>query len=210
MLVISSNRGLCGAYNANVLRTAYRWADELKESNRALDLEVAGKKAAGFFKFQGIPVTETHTISDAPAYEEVEPIASRYIEDFLAGKLDAVHVAYMSFVSASRQVPRVAQLLPLVPTPAENAEGGGALYEFSPSAEQILDELMPMAVKTVLFQAFLDAAVSEQIMRMIAMKAATENAKDLGKTLTRDYNRARQAQITTELMEVISGAAALG
>ncbi len=94
-------------------------------------------------------------------------------------------------------------------TPPRNAAGGGALYDFSPSVQAILDQLMPLAVKTILFQAFLEARVSEQIMRMVAMKAATENAGELGRNLTRSFNRARQAQITTELMEIIGGAAAL-
>jgi len=211
ILVIASNRGLCGAYNANVLRAGFAWARELRERQRQLDLEVAGKKALGFFKFQKIAVAKAHVMSDQPTFDDVEPIAARYIDDFLAGGLDAVYVASMQFISNARQVPKVLPLLPLTPRPrAEGGPGGPVpLYDFGPSPQAILDELMPLAVKTLLFQAFLDATVSEQIMRMIAMKAATDNAKDLGRSLTRRYNRVRQAQITTELMEVIGGAAAL-
>ena len=211
LLVISSNRGLCGAFNSNVLRAAIGHVRELQAGKREVELETAGRKAVAFFRFQNVPVTESHTMPDQPPYDEVERLAERYIADFLDGRHDAVRVAYMRYVSNARQVPEVIQLLPLQPTPREPGEPGGpdALYDFSPSVEAVLDDLMPLAVKTVLFQAFLDATVSEQIMRMVAMKAATDNAGDLGRLLTRKFNRARQTQITTELMEIISGAAAL-
>jgi F-type H+-transporting ATPase subunit gamma len=127
--------------------------------------------------------------------------------------VDAISVASMQFVSVSRQVPAVVKLLPLEPAPRDGSAreaAAEALCEFRPSPESILEELLPMAVRAALYQAFLDAVVSEQLLRMVAMKAATENARDLGKTLNRNYNRARQTQITTELMEVVSGAAALG
>jgi F-type H+-transporting ATPase subunit gamma len=140
------------------------------------------------------------------------------MEQFAAGQYDAVRVVYMRFISNSRQAPEVMQLLPLKPPVADAktaasaaapSQGAQPLYEFSPSGPELLADLLPLRVKTALFQAFIDAVVSEQIMRMVAMKAATDNARALGKNLRRSYNRARQAQITTELMEVISGAAAL-
>ena len=213
VLVITSNRGMCGAYNAHAFRTAMTHIRELRDRGRELELETAGKKAVGFFKFQKIPVTTNHSIGDQPGYDEIERLALTYIDDFVAGRHDAVHVVSMEFVNVARQVPRVIQLLPLQPavapeTPTDDARGG-ALYDFSPSVQAILDQLMPLAVKTILFQVFLEARVSEQIMRMVAMKAATENAGELARNLTRTFNRARQAQITTELMEIISGAAAL-
>ncbi|MHC4766126.1 MAG: ATP synthase F1 subunit gamma [Planctomycetota bacterium] len=210
LLVIASNRGLCGAYNANVLRTGMEHVRSLRSDGLELDLETAGKKAVGFFRFQKVEAAQRHTVPDQPPYDQVEAMAQQYIEDFVAGRHDAVRVASMHFVSNARQVPTLMQLLPLVPaTGHSEATGPRATYEFSPSAEAILGELLPLAVKTALFQAFLDAAVSEHIMRMVAMKAATENAGDLRKTLTRRFNRARQTQITTELMEIIGGAAAL-
>lgn len=219
LLVISSDRGLCGAFNSNVLRKSLNHIRDLKNRNVAFDLEVSGKKAFAFFKFLQIPTAHRHTIGDKPKYEEVERLASRYIDEFTAGKYDAVRVAFMRFESNSRQVPEVAQLLPLkAPTatqPAVAADGSkeaasaNATYEFSPSSEALLADLLPLTVKTSLFQAFNDAVVSEQIMRMVAMKAATENAKDLGKSLRRQFNRARQTKITTELTEIVSGAAAL-
>jgi F-type H+-transporting ATPase subunit gamma len=219
VVVIASDRGLCGAYNANVLRKGLGHIRGLKERATDLTLEISGKKAVGFFQFARIPIAEHHTIGDKPAYEDVNALATRYMQAFVDGEYDAVRVVYMRYVSNSRQVPTVAQLLPLsADEPAEaaaaasgdDAAGGpNASYEFSPSAEGLLAEMLPLTVKTQLFQCFNDAVVSEQIMRMIAMKAATENARDLKKSLNRQFNRARQAQITTELTEIISGAAAL-
>lgn len=219
LLVISSDRGLCGAYNSHVLRTAMHHIRALRGSGGEVDLYTAGKKAVGFFKFQRVPVVERLSFGDKPRYEEVQRLAERFIEAFVAGKYDAVRVAHMRFVSNSRQTPEVMQLLPLKSEAAaaepskgegqKTAQPGGALYEFSPSADQLLAALLPLTVKVSLFQAFTDAVVSEQIMRMVAMKAATENARDLSKSLKRDYNRARQTRITTELMEVIAGAAGL-
>jgi F-type H+-transporting ATPase subunit gamma len=220
LLVISSDRGLCGAFNSNVLRKALHHVRDLKEKNTQLSLETAGKKAVGFFKFQHVPVVHRHTMGDKPKYDNVEQLAMRYIDDFCAGQYDAIRVAYMRFESNSRQIPEVMQLLPLKavgnqPAKAETKEPTpesakvAANYEFSPSSEALLADLLPMTVKASLFQAFNDAVVSEQLMRMVAMKAATENAKDLGKTLKRQYNRARQTRITTELTEIVSGAAAL-
>ena len=211
MLVISSDRGLCGAYNGNVLRTGLLQLRELRSQGKEVDLETSGKKAVGFFRFQKLPISERHTIGDKPKYEDVNRVAERYIQEFVDGRYDRISVVYMRFISNARQVPEIMQLLPLkTPTADEPTEGAAvANYDFSPSSKQLLDDLLPMAVKTALFQAFNDAVVSEQIMRMVAMKAATENAKELGRNLRRDFNRARQSQITTELTEIIAGAAAL-
>ncbi len=212
LLVISSNRGLCGAYNGNVLRTALAHVRGLQGREIEVDLETSGKKAVAFFRFQRMDIAQRHMFGDEPPYDRVEQLAQRYLDEFSEGRLDAVRVVSMHFIRNSRQVPQVMQLLPLQSATGESEAadaGAQALYEFSPSAEGLLGELLPMAVKTALFQAFLEAVVSEQIMRMVAMKAATENASELRKILGRRFNRARQTQITTELMEVISGAAAL-
>lgn len=209
LLVISSDRGLCGAYNSNVLRGALRHIRAASAEGKTVEVEAAGKKAAAFFKFQKHDPVEKFTLGDKPLFEDVARIADRYMDGFANGQWDTVRVAYMRFESNSKQVAEIIQLLPLSQDAGEEKEGTTANYDFSPSAEDILDDLLPRSVKTSLFQAFNDATVSEQIMRMIAMKAATENANDLGKDLRRDYNRARQAKITTELTEIISGAAAL-
>jgi F-type H+-transporting ATPase subunit gamma len=210
LLVISSDRGLCGAFNGNVLRMALKHVRDTAANGIEVDIETSGKKSAAFFKFQKMNPVEKFSIGDKPSFEDVSRLADRYMDGFSDGKWSAVRVAYMRFESNAKQIAEIIQLLPLAPEESnEQASGSSANYEFSPSAGEILDDLLPRSMKTTLFQAFNDAVVSEQIMRMIAMKAATENANDIGRDLRRDYNRARQAQITTELTEIISGAAAL-
>jgi len=209
LLVIVSDRGLCGAYNGNVLRTAF---DNVRASDAEVAIEVAGKKGMGFFRFQKLDVSKQHMVGDTPKYEDVEAIGSSYLERYLAGEFDAIRVCSMRYISTARQNAEVTQLLPLS-MPDDDGEAVDAslqaVYDFSPSAGELLDELLPTTVRTLLFQLFNEAAVSEHVQRMIAMKSATENANDFSRTLNRDYNRARQSKITTELMEVISGAAAL-
>lgn len=213
MLVLTSNRGLCGAYNANVLRTAAGFIRD--HGDTTFDLEAVGKKAIAYFRFADMAVSRSYThFTDKAAYGEVEELASDYIDRFIAGEFDAVRVCYMRFESSSRQTPHILQLLPMEPPRAE----GGAdaepsvrpVYEFSPDPQTLLGELLPLAVKARLFQCFNDAIVSEQIARMVAMGAATDNAGKMSRNLKREFNRARQAQITTELSEIIGGAAALG
>lgn len=224
LLVICANRGLCGGYNANVLGMANRRRGELKASMPELRLEVAGKRGISYFRYRGVRPDEAFThFEDRPRFEEVEVLADRYLASFLAGKLDRLDVAYMRFLSASKQVPRVETLLPL--GSVEAATAGLAVrhpaaqrpqpshvpvqYEFLPSAADILAEVLPISFKVRLFKCFLDAAVSEQIARMVAMKGATENAGNMIRDLTMRYNRARQAQITKELAEIMGGAEAL-
>ena len=213
-LVITSDRGLCGPYNGSVLRTAM---GHLRSSPAASggEIELIGKKGASFLRFNRVEVSRTYSIGDKPSFEDVERIAEAYMARFIAGDITAVRVVYMRYISAGRQTPEVLQLLPLKP-PAKKADapaapGGGftAQYEFSPEAGELLDALLPATVKATLFQAINDSVVSEQVARMVAMKSATDNAGKMRRTLTRDYNRARQAQITTELTEIVSGAAAL-
>ncbi len=215
LLVLTSNRGLCGGFNGNVQRAAFhRWA-ELQQHVPHTTLEVSGKRGIGAFKFRGMPadVTFTH-FEDKPTFDEVDVLATRYLDDYILGKLDRLDVAYMRFESASRQEVAVQTLLPLAgietddddPVPAGHKHD---LYEFMPSPESILAEVVPTSFKIRLFKCFLDAAVSEQIARMVAMKAATENADDLIRRLSMQYNRARQGRITNELMDVIGGVEAL-
>lgn len=213
ILVLSASRGFCGSYNANVMRPAVQHIRNLGKAN--IDTEVVGKKGIAVMKFSRLEVDTYHDhIGDTPLYDDVQAIAQKYMDDFIAGKYDAVRVAYMRFVSMSKQVPEVMTLLPLEPPKVEDAPAGvaadaGANYEFSPSAEELLGELLPITVKSTLYQAFNEAAVSEQLARMVAMKSATDAAGKVGKTLKRQFNRARQAAITTELSEIIAGAAAL-
>ena len=211
ILVIASDRGLCGAYNGHVLRTSLIALKGVKSRNAESVVETIGKKATAFFKFQKIPVVQKHQFGDRPTFEMVEPLAERLMSEYLAGQYDACRVVYMKFVSNSKQVPETMQLLPMrVPAAAKSdVKSSESLYEFSPNASELLNDLLPRAVKISLFQAVIDAIVSENVMRMIAMKAATDNASGIAKSLHRSYNRARQGRITTELTEIISGAAAL-
>jgi F-type H+-transporting ATPase subunit gamma len=209
-LVITSDRGLCGPYNGTVLRNAMRYFRE-DTDNSTGRIEVIGKKGANALRFNGFEPTVHHThFGDKPSYQNVEKLATEYIELFTSGQVSRVSVAYMKFLSAGRQRPEIIQLLPFdAPEKKEDASTTNLDYEFSPSADELLGELLPAAVKVTLYQCFNDAIVSEHVARMVAMKAATDNAGKMGKALTRKFNRARQAQITTELTEIISGAAAL-
>lgn len=216
LLVLSSNRGLCGGYNASILREATGRIRAIREEGVNLQLELSGKRAISYYRFQRVDAANTFTqFEDKPTFAEVEALAGRYISDYIAGRLDRVEVAYMKFLNAARQAPVVETLLPLSSAaPPLRREGQASAaatveYEFVPSARDILEEILPVSFKVRLFKCFLDAAVSEQIARRVAMKAATENAQDMIKTLTRQYNRARQAQITKEIAEVIGGAEAL-
>jgi F-type H+-transporting ATPase subunit gamma len=212
-LVLTSDRGLCGPYNGSVLRNSMHHFRANPSAKNGV-VEVVGKKGVGFYKFNGVEVARQHTqFGDKPSYDEVDRLAQDYIDRYTAGEISRVSVVSMRFLSAGRQVPEVMQLLPFkTPEGAKDKKTAGAInaiYEFSPAGPELLNDLVPAAVKATLFQAFKDAVVSEHVARMVAMKAATDNAGKMGKNLTRTYNRARQAQITTELTEIISGAAAL-
>ena len=212
LLVLTSNRGLCGGYNGAILRHVTRRLRE-KSADEQLSLEVAGKRGINFLKFQGQEFDRTYTqFEDKPRFDEVEEIADRYIDGFIAGDIHRVDVAYTKFESSSRQTAVLETLLPigsLGDDDGESDSGPSVDYEFLPSPEDILEEIVPAAFKARLFKCFLDAAVSEQIARMVAMKGATENAGEMISDLSMQYNRARQSQITSELSEIIGGAAAL-
>lgn len=215
LLVLTANRGLCGGYNGSVIRAAVPRIEELRSKYAHLRLEVSGKRGISAFKFRRQSVDETFTqFDDQPKYEEVEPIANRYLDLFASRKLDRLDVAYTKYVNASKQVAVVETLLPLgslegAGADAEESKKAGSMYEFLPSAGSILEEVVPASFKVKLFKCFLDAAVSEQIARMVAMKSATENASEMIKELSMTYNRARQSQITGEIMEIIGGVEAL-
>jgi F-type H+-transporting ATPase subunit gamma len=210
-LILTSDRGLCGPYNGSVLRTAMAHLRGSEQARRGR-IELVGKKGVNFLRFNRIEVARQHALGDRPGFEEVARLAEDYMDRFIRGEVTAVRIIYMRFISTGRQTPEVLQLLPLRPPP--KGDGGeqprfSAQYEFSPPAKELLDDLLPETVKATLFQCVSDAIVSEHVARMVAMKSATDNAGKLGRLLTRRYNRARQAQITTELTEIISGAAAL-
>lgn len=215
LLVVCANRGLCGGYNGSILREAQAVLRKNKEAGIGQDTELSGKRAIAFFRYQGIAALQTYTqFEDKPSFDQVEELANRYIQMYTSGQIDRLEVAYMKFVTASRQVPVVETLLPLSSlgdskSAATASAGGSVEYDFLPNAAEILESIVPVAFKQRLFKCFLDAAVSEQIARRVAMKAATENAADLIKEISRQYNRARQADITKEISELIAGSEAL-
>ncbi len=222
MLMLTSNRGLCGGYNGSVIRAAVQRRTELREAADKFQFEISGKRGISAMKFRAVPVDHSYTkFEDQPAFLDVAAIADRLMDDFTSGRMDRLDVAYTRFVSVSKQVAVVETLLPFSqPKPEEAAAdaklasvtadlSGKADYEFLPSAESILAEVVPASFRVKLFKCFLDAAVSEQIARMVAMKSATENAGDIIKQLSMTYNRARQSKITQEIMEIIGGVEAL-
>ncbi len=225
LLVITSNRGLCGAYNAAVLRKMMEIRKERTAAGITPGMEVVGKKGVNYLKFLGVPMTHTITdVEDKIAFARVSEMAERYMAAYQAGEIARVDVVYTQFHSVAVQRPTVAQLLPIEPagegTEArghEGTKGGGAAgrpaqnveFEFSPPPAELLKRLIPEAVKIRLYQCFNDAIVSEQVGRMVAMKAATDAAGDMVKFLTRSYNRARQSQITMELADIVGGANAV-
>ena len=210
LLILTSNRGFAGGYNGGILRQAMGRARDRRGAGERVAVEVSGKKGIAALKFEGHETDRQYTqFEDKPAFDEVDELASRYAADFMAGRIQRLDVAWMKFETAARQSVAVETLLPFGDL-TEAADAGPATdYEFLPSKEDILQELVPAAFKARLFKCFLDAAVSEQIARRVAMKAATENADEMAGNLSQDYNRARQSQITSELAEIIGGAAAL-
>ncbi len=214
LLVINGNRGLAGGYNSNVVRASIARLNELKSNVPQVDIELSGKRGIAAYKYRGIKAAHSYThFEDKPSFAEVDVLATRYLEEYITGRLDRLDVAYTRFDSLSKQNAIVETLLPLASIGGEPAKpqaaGAQSMYEFLPSAESILEEVVPTSFKVKLFKCFLDAAVSEQIARKVAMKSATDNADKLIKALSMHYNRARQSQITGEIMEVLGGVEAL-
>jgi F-type H+-transporting ATPase subunit gamma len=214
ILVLTGNRGLCGGYNSNVQRVGMARLNELRATLPEVRLEVSGKRGIAAFRFRDIKPEQAYTqFEDKPSFGEVEALANRYLEEYATGKIDRLDVAYTRFEGIARQVATVETLLPLASLAGtdegQEPSASQTQYEFLPSAQSILEEVVPTSFKVKLFKCFLDAAVSEQVARMVAMKAATENADKLIKQLAMAYNRARQSQITGEIMEVLGGVEAL-
>lgn len=218
LLVLTANRGFCGGFNGNASRAGLRHHKVLADVADEVRTEISGKKGINAMKQGGVIADEVFThFEDKPAYDEVEVIANRYLEDYAAGRLDRLDVVYTRFESISKQHVTIEQLLPLggldtgEPTEGDSASqpANSTVYDFLPSPESILEEVVPTSFRVKLFKCFLDTAVSEQIARMVAMKGATENAGELIKQLSMQYNRARQGRITSELMDLIGGVEAI-
>ncbi|MFZ5482327.1 MAG: ATP synthase F1 subunit gamma [Myxococcota bacterium] len=206
-LLISSDRGLCGGFNANLNRRAEERIRQLRAEGKQVELWTYGKKSRDYFKSRG-PQSARPTIEITPAkfVAESTALAKLLEEDFAAGAFDECWLGYNQFKSTLTQIPTFAKVLPIS---IEASSGPSADYVYEPGGAEILGTLLPMYVRTVLLQAFLETEAGEQAARMTAMDSATRNASDLIDRLTLEYNRSRQAAITKELIEIISGAEAL-
>jgi F-type H+-transporting ATPase subunit gamma len=217
MVVITSDRGLAGAYSSAVLKESEKLAEKLREEGKEVIPYLVGRKAVGFYKFRRREYAQEWSgFSDSPKFEIAHEIGQRITEDFIkdydADGVDEVHVVFTRFVSMVSQEPEVIRLLPL-----EVVEGTEApaedevlpLYTFEPSAEEVLDALLPKYVTSRLFNALLQSAASELAARQRAMKSATDNAEELIRKYTRQANQARQSEITQEISEIVGGADAL-
>jgi len=212
VLILTSDSGFCGAYNANVLRESQRLRQTLADERKTAKLYVAGRKGIGWHHFRGLPAEQEWSgFSSTPRYADAESIAEPLLAAFENNEIDEIHVVATDFVSMLTQRPGARRLIPLeiVDTTEEAPQGPLPQYEFEPLPDKVLDALLPQYVTSRIFFALLEAAASELASRRRAMKAATDNANDLLENLTREANNARQAEITQEISEIVGGANAL-
>jgi len=212
LLLITSNRGLCGAFNANLIREARRRLEELERQDTHTELHLVGKKGISYFKFtKREPASQRVDIGDRPTLDHAAELVKPFMERFSNGDLDAVDVVFAKFNSAVSTPPTTLRILPVMPPAARGGEGrrGAANYILRPSAEEILQELLPLYVQNQMYRALVETAAAEHGARRTAMKNATDAGNDMLTILQRTYNRARQAQITQELAEIVGGAEAL-
>ena len=214
VLVITSDRGLAGAYSSTALRSAEQLTVRLREEGMDPVPYVVGRKGVAYYRFRNREMGESWTgFSEQPQYENAREIADTLIDAFLtgseAGGIDEIHLVFTEFVSMITQRPKTVRLLPLVVEETEDYEGPMPLYEFEPSAEGVLDALLPRYLQSRIWNALLQSAAAESASRRRAMKSASDNADELVKSLTRAANAARQAEITQEIMEIVGGAEAL-
>jgi F-type H+-transporting ATPase subunit gamma len=207
IILLTSNRGLAGAFNANLIKEARALLARLKEQNTEAELHVVGKKGLGYFRYVGRTIASNRIdITDRPSAENAAELVDALIQRFAGGEIDAVHVVYAKFNSALSTPPSTLTILPV--TPPER-KGPQPDYILLPSAEVILTQLLPSYVRNSVYRALVETAAGEQGARRTAMKNATDNAGDMLNVLRRTFNRARQAQITQEIAEIVGGAAAL-
>ncbi len=210
VVVNTSDQGLAGAYNANVLKVAERTIREEEAAGRTVDLYLVGRKGSGYFDYRGRrPKQAWEGVSDTPSFEDAQEIAEAVTSRFIPAEIDRVWLVYTDFKSSLTQTPTRMELLPVKP---EEFEGGDEIspeFLFEPSQAQLLDRLIPQYVEAKVFHGLLESAASEHANRQRAMKAATDNAKDVAENLSRIMNQARQDQITSEISEIVGGAEAL-
>lgn len=213
-VVITSDRGLAGAFNSNILRIAEDLIRTEAAEGVGNDVIAVGKKAIGYLRYRGIePVASYRDISDKPTFGHARAIAAHIIPRYVAGEIDAAYIIFNRFKNVAEQKPETYQLLPVerrvMEAEEDEASRVRAEYLFEPSPAAVLEHLLPTYVETLVYRALMESAASEQGARRTAMKSATDNASEMITTLTRSYNRARQAAITTEIAEIVGGAAAL-
>jgi F-type H+-transporting ATPase subunit gamma len=220
VLLITSDRGLAGGYSANVIRTGEELNSLLRDEGKEPVPFLVGRKSVSFYRFRGRDVTNQWTgFTEQPSYDDAKAVADALIAAFRAGGdgetedgnpgVDEIHIVYTEFISLASQKAVAKRMLPLVIEYEDDAPEDTAQFDFEPSAEGVLDALLPRYIEARIFAAMLEAAASEQAARQRAMKSATDNAEELIKSLTRDANSARQAEITQEIMEIVGGAEAL-
>jgi F-type H+-transporting ATPase subunit gamma len=206
IILITADRGLAGAFNSNVIRRAIQFMQTREEGYENIDMIAVGRKGRDFMTRFGQPlVAEFTQIPDRLGIDDVRPIIQIAAEDFIAGKVDAVYVVFTQFINTLRQEPRVLQILPIEP-PEETGEVRD--YIFEPDPMMVLNALLPRYIEVQIYQSLLESIASEHSARMVAMRNATENAKEIQADLTMTYNKARQAQITQEVAEIAAGAVA--
>ena len=208
VIVISADKGLAGSLNTNIIRKSLRFmTNERPEGAENVDVLAVGRRGRDFFTRYGKRLTaEFPQKGDQPTLESIRPMVQIAMSEFISGNVDAVYVAYTKFINTLRQTPEIQQILPI-----QAPEGSGEItdYIFEPSPAAVLEALLPRFVEVQIYQALLEAIASEHSSRMVAMRNATDNARDLVRDLTLSYNRVRQAQITREVSEIAAGAAAL-
>jgi F-type H+-transporting ATPase subunit gamma len=208
VMLVTSNRGLCGAFNVNLIRKAKELLAYLEESEVEVEFHVVGKKGIAYFKFRGVDMATTRTdISDAPTAEQAAELVKPLADQFVECELDAIYIVHAEYQSVMNSPPTARKLLP-VHVPDEGPKRG-AYYILDPSPEALLGTILPLYLTNVTYRALVENAAAEQGARRTAMKAATDNADEFLTTLRRQYNRARQAEITQQLAEIIGGAEAL-
>ena len=210
VIVISSDRGLAGAYNTNVLRMAERVIEREEKEGLSIELHAVGKKGDGYFRYRGRrPVSTWEGVSDRPTYADAAAVAKPIIDQFVGEHVDRVWLVYTDFKSALNQTPSAVRILPVDARTFEGGEGISPEFMIEPEPEALLDALIPRYVEHQVFAGMLESAASEHASRQRAMKAATDNAGEVIDSLTIEANQARQAAITTEISEIVGGAEAL-
>lgn len=211
LLIVSSDRGMAGAYASNIIRLAETRINELSAQGVDVVVYAVGKKAQAYFRYRGYRIEQAYLgVTDTPGYGDARAIANTTMAGYAEGRIDSLEAFYTHYETAMRQTPRIHEMLPI--TPPERVAGEGeptVSYEFEPSPEEILDRLLPKYVEANIFNMLLEASASEHSARRRAMKAATDNADDLIRALSIQANRARQAEITTAITEIVGGAEAL-